>query len=301
MKNSPAFVSIVFIVLVFAAGQAYPATPEQKPAQLHKHGKVLSPKHRSPGHSSTTARNLKIPTIRHHLLLAKGEPRRLKTSRNSGRAVEQATGATQTAGQDHGRSIAKKNSGSQKLAQKVIVGKGEIADRNNGGRSRLTPAGTRELREDPEKTPMVLKGGLLTPWKNKEPEILTRVARSFVGAPYKYGGESVRGLDCSAFVRKMYAIFEVDLPRCAREQYYAGTRVDKNNLATGDLVFFRARPAACYPGHVGIYLGGDMFIHASSLPSRGVKIDHLSGAYFARTYMGAVRVKAPPAKEADGR
>jgi cell wall-associated NlpC family hydrolase len=159
-----------------------------------------------------------------------------------------------------------------------------------------------KLQEDPEQTPIVLNGRPRRPWKNEEERgILVRVARSFVGAPYKYGGESVRGLDCSAFVRKMYAIFEVNLPRCAREQYNAGERVDKNDLTTGDLVFFRARPAACYPTHVGIYLGGDMFIHASSLPFRGVKIDHLSGAYFARTYMGAVRVKAPPAKEADGR
>jgi hypothetical protein len=213
--------------------------------------------------------------------------------------------AAQVDGHECGRPRAKRNTGSQKPAQKFIVDKEGIKDLSKEGRRRLTPASivfTPKLQEDPEQTPIVLNGRPRSPWKNEEERgILVRVARSFVGAPYKYGGESVRGLDCSAFVRKMYAIFEVNLPRCAREQYNAGERVDKNDLTTGDLVFFRARPAACYPTHVGIYLGGDMFIHASSLPFRGVKIDHLSGAYFARTYMGAVRVKAPPAKEADGR
>ena len=211
----------------------------------------------------------------------------------------------QTDGHKYGWSSAKRSNRPQKLAQKFIVDKEEIKDLNKGGRRRPTAGSvlfTPQLQEDPEKTPIVLRDRPRGPWKNEEERgILVRVARSFVGAPYKYGGESVRGLDCSAFVRKMYAIFEVNLPRCAREQYYAGTKVDKNNLTTGDLVFFRAKPAACYPTHVGIYLGGDMFIHASSLPSRGVMINHLSGAYFARSYMGAVRVKAPPAKETEGR
>jgi len=301
MKHSPAFAPIILFVLVFAGGQAYSATHENNPARHHKHHKELSSKHRSPVHSPRTALNFKTSTIKHRPLFAKDEPRTPKTSKRSARVMERAAAAARTGGHEHGWSRAKRNTGPQELAQKFIVGKEEIRDLKSGERRRLTPGGTPELREDPEKTPIVLRDGPLTPWKNKEREILTRVARSFVGAPYKYGGESVRGLDCSAFVKKMYAIFEVDLPRCAREQYYAGTRVDKNSLTTGDLVFFRAKPAACYPSHVGIYLGGDTFIHASSLPSRGVKIDHLSGAYFARTYMGAVRVKAPPAKEADGR
>ena len=305
MKNSPAFACIALLVLVFAAGQAYSATHEHKPAQLHKHHKELSLKHRSPVHSSRTVRSLKTSAIRHRSLFAKDEPTRLNAPEKSGRVTERATVAAQVDAHEHGWPRAKRNTSPQKPGQKFIADKEEIKDLSREGRRRLTPASivfTPKLREDPEQTPIVLKGRSHRPWKNEEERgILVRVARSFVGAPYKYGGESVRGLDCSAFVRKMYAIFEVNLPRCAREQYNAGERVDKNDLTTGDLVFFRARPAACYPTHVGIYLGGDMFIHASSLPFRGVKIDHLSGAYFARTYMGAVRVKDPPGKEADRR
>ena len=123
------------------------------------------------------------------------------------------------------------------------------------------------------------------------------MAKSFAGAPYRYGGESVRGLDCSAFVRKMYGIFEVDLPRCAREQYYAGPKVDRDESDDRGPRFLQDKACANYPTHVGIYIGDGKFIHASSLPQRGVKIDRLSDAYFTRTYMGAVRVKAPPAKE----
>jgi hypothetical protein len=305
MKNSPAFTSIVLLVLVFTTGQAYSATLEQKPAQPHKHHKELSLKHRPPVRSPRAAQNLKTSAIGHCSLLAKDQPTRPTTSKRSARVIERAAVAVQTNGHEYGWSGAGRTNRAQKPAQKFIVDKEEIKDLSKGGRRRLTPAiivFTPKLQEDSEKTPIVLNGRPRRPWKNEEERgILVRVARSFVGAPYKYGGESVRGLDCSAFVRKMYAIFEVNLPRCAREQYYAGTRVDKNNLTTGDLVFFRAKPAACYPTHVGIYLGGDVFIHASSLPLRGVKIDHLSAAYFARTYMGAVRVKAPPAKEADRR
>ena len=95
----------------------------------------------------------------------------------------------------------------------------------------------------------------------------------------------------------MYEIFGVQLPRCAREQFYAGPRVNKEELLTGDLVFFKTKRCAKYPTHVGIYIGNGNFIHASSLLKRGVKVDRLSDGYFMRTYTGAVRVKAPPVTE----
>jgi LysM repeat protein len=191
----------------------------------------------------------------------------------------------------------------EKLAEKFNVDKDEISDLNKATKRRLAPGAVvfiPKTQEDPEETPVVLDDRPLKPWKNEEERgILVKVAKSFAGAPYRYGGESVRGLDCSAFVRKMYGIFEVELPRCAREQYYAGPKVDRDNLTTGDLVFFRTKRCASYPTHVGIYIGDGTFIHASSLPHRGVKIDRLSDSYFRRTYVGAVRVKAPPDKESD--
>ena len=68
---------------------------------------------------------------------------------------------------------------------------------------------------------------------------------------------------------KMYGIFEVRLPRSARKQFCAGSKVDKDDLAVGDLVFFKTKPYAQYPTHVGIYIGNGQFIHTSSFTRRG--------------------------------
>ena len=154
-------------------------------------------------------------------------------------------------------------------------------------------------REERQEAPIVLDDPPSL-WKNEEERgILIRVARSFAGAPYKLGGDTVRGLDCSAFVGKMYEIFGAQLPRSAREQFFAGPKVDKDDLATGDLVFFKTRHFAQYPTHVGIYIGDGEFIHTSSFMKRGVRVDRLSEAYFSKTYVGAVRVKALPTENTD--
>ncbi len=137
-------------------------------------------------------------------------------------------------------------------------------------------------------------------WKDPEERYrLVKVAKSFVGAPYKLGGSTVRGLDCSAFVRKIFEIFDVDLPRTAREQYKVGRRIEKEELAVGDLVFFKTRPGRDYPTHVGIYIGNGNFIHASSYQKRGVRIDSLEAPFYRRTYVGAVRVKDLPDEVAE--
>jgi len=185
-----------------------------------------------------------------------------------------------------------------KLAQRFHVDQEQIADLNGGTRTRLTPGRLVFIPRAPqeqEEAPIAFDGRSLKPWRDADEQgILVKVAESFAGAPYKYGGDTVRGLDCSAFVRKMYEIFEVRLPRSAREQYHAGPRVDRTDLRTGDLVFFRTARCVAFPTHVGIYIGNGEFIHATSSQRRGVKIDRLSDAYFAGTYMGAVRVKGPP-------
>lgn len=132
-------------------------------------------------------------------------------------------------------------------------------------------------------------------WKDHEERFrLVKVAKSFVGAPYKLGGDTVRGLDCSAFVRKVFEIFDVNLPRTARQQFLVGKRVEKEELSAGDLVFFRTRPTKDYPNHVGIYIGNGKFIHASSYHGRGVRIDSLDQPFYRRTYVGAVRIKDLP-------
>jgi LysM repeat protein len=133
----------------------------------------------------------------------------------------------------------------------------------------------------------------LKPWRTSDEKyMLVKVAKSFMGAPYKYGGETVRGLDCSAFVKKIYDIFDVQLPRSAREQFMVGNKISKDELAVGDLVFFKTKRYVKYPTHVGIYIGDGNFIHSSSTRSKlGVKVDALSSDFYSRTFVGATRVK----------
>jgi probable lipoprotein NlpC len=104
------------------------------------------------------------------------------------------------------------------------------------------------------------------------------------GTPYRLGGTSRNGIDCSAFVQITYRdLFGIDLPRTAREQVSVGQRVSRRSLQTGDLVFFRRG------GHVGIYLQNDQFLHAST--SQGVKISNMNNQYWSRHYWRAISVK----------
>ncbi|MDD5711484.1 MAG: LysM peptidoglycan-binding domain-containing protein [Smithellaceae bacterium] len=122
-----------------------------------------------------------------------------------------------------------------------------------------------------------------------ERNLFIRVATGFLGAPYRLGGTSVRGIDCSAFVRKIYDLFGINLPRTAREQARVGMRVSRANLEEGDLVFFNTRH---YLGHVGIYIGDNKFVHASSGRSHGVRISSLNEPYYDKRFVKAVRLKA---------
>jgi cell wall-associated NlpC family hydrolase len=115
---------------------------------------------------------------------------------------------------------------------------------------------------------------------------LIRVAKKMLSTPYVWGGTSLTGLDCSGFVWKAFAMLNLDLPRSAREQYRIGRNVERNHLSIGDLVFFRTY--AKYPSHVGIYLGDNRFIHASS-GSRQVKISSMDHPYYEKRYIGAKR------------
>jgi peptidoglycan DL-endopeptidase LytE len=129
---------------------------------------------------------------------------------------------------------------------------------------------------------------LLGSWKNtEERQLFVRVAMGFLGAPYRMGGSSVRGLDCSAFVRKIYELFGVTLPRTAHEQAGVGISVLKEELEAGDLVFFKTRQ---FLGHVGIYIGNKEFVQASSR-NKGVRIDSLEEPYYDRHFVKAVRLK----------
>jgi cell wall-associated NlpC family hydrolase len=129
---------------------------------------------------------------------------------------------------------------------------------------------------------------LLGNWTNPdEPKLLVKVAMGFLGAPYRLGGSSVTGIDCSAFVKKIYQLFNITLPRTAFEQSRVGLSVPRSDLAVGDLIFFNTRRAF---GHVGIYIGNNEFVHASSL-NRKVRVDNLDTPYFDKRFVRAVRLK----------
>lgn len=111
-------------------------------------------------------------------------------------------------------------------------------------------------------------------------------AMGYMGVPYVFGGSSPSGFDCSGFVMYVFGGAGISLPRTADVQYEVGTPVEKSDLRAGDLVFFTTYTYG--PSHVGISLGGDKFIHASS--SKGVTIDTLNRGYWISTYIGARRV-----------
>jgi peptidoglycan endopeptidase LytE len=129
---------------------------------------------------------------------------------------------------------------------------------------------------------------LLGKWNSPdEPKLLVKVAMGFLGAPYRLGGTSVTGIDCSGFVKKIYQFFNINLPRTAFEQSRVGMRVARHELAEGDLLFFNTRKTV---GHVGIYIGNNKFVHACSR-KKGVRVDNLNTPYYDRHFIRAVRLK----------
>lgn len=111
----------------------------------------------------------------------------------------------------------------------------------------------------------------------------------YMDTPYKYGGNSQNGIDCSAFTQNVFSnCFGINLLRSAREQFSQGYTIrDKEDLVFGDLVFFNTRRAV-RPGHVGIYIGDSLFAHASS--SKGVIVSPLTHKYYSKRYMGGRRI-----------
>jgi cell wall-associated NlpC family hydrolase len=115
-----------------------------------------------------------------------------------------------------------------------------------------------------------------------------KIARSLIGVPYRFGGETPKGFDCSGFVGYVFRkAAGVDLPRVSHDQARSGKAVSVDDLRPGDLIYFKIEHQK--PLHVGIYLGRGKFIHAPS--SRGrVNIQSLSVDYWRKRYRGARRV-----------
>jgi peptidoglycan DL-endopeptidase LytE len=108
---------------------------------------------------------------------------------------------------------------------------------------------------------------------------------SYLDMPYKLGGSGKLSIDCSTLTKLVYQSIGISLPNTALLQFREGTPVKKNEISNGDLIFFKRRG---YVGHVGIYIGNDLFIHASSNKKK-VTIASIDNSYFRRNFAGVRR------------
>ncbi len=129
---------------------------------------------------------------------------------------------------------------------------------------------------------------LVSPGNSAKRKEVVAIARSFIGVPYRSGGTSRSGVDCSGLVFAVYGSVGIGLPRTSIAQSHVGKLVAPGSLSPGDLVFF-ATGRGRRVSHVGIYIGGGKFIHASTRAGR-VRTDSMDHEYFKRRFVTARRV-----------
>lgn len=107
------------------------------------------------------------------------------------------------------------------------------------------------------------------------------------GTPYRLGGTTKKGVDCSAFSQFLFtSVYGLSIPRTAREQYNLTNRISRTELKEGDLIFFNTRGGV---SHVGVYLQNNKFVHAST--SGGVMISDIFDEYWVKRFVGVGRLK----------
>ena len=115
---------------------------------------------------------------------------------------------------------------------------------------------------------------------------LLKSFENWKGTRYSFGGDSSRGIDCSALTRRVYReVFSFELPRVTKDQIKVGRHVSRHNLKPGDILYFR--PDGKY-NHTAVYLGNSLFINASS--SKGVILSSLEHSYWSKYFVHGVRV-----------
>ncbi|MBX3043982.1 MAG: C40 family peptidase [Candidatus Kapabacteria bacterium] len=119
---------------------------------------------------------------------------------------------------------------------------------------------------------------------------LMYIIMDWLGTPYRFGGTTRRNVDCSGFTQKIFlAAADIMIPRVAREQVNIGDKINRKNLEFGDMVFFHTYSRR-FASHVGIYLGDNLFAHASS--RHGVTVSSLESSYYKKNFIGGRRINA---------
>ncbi len=117
---------------------------------------------------------------------------------------------------------------------------------------------------------------------------LVEAALQYRGVPYRWAGMTTRGMDCSGLVARVLISHGIKAPHNSRQLYRLGVPVSRDRLQPGDLVFFNTTGRGI--SHVGIYIGDQKFVHASSGGGK-VRVDRLDAGYYHRRYVGARRVR----------
>jgi peptidoglycan DL-endopeptidase LytE len=139
----------------------------------------------------------------------------------------------------------------------------------------------------PTKTNRTINTTTQTAPTNRSSSNVTRVASRQIGSRYVWGASRPGAFDCSGFTMYVMRQMGVSLPHSSRAQFSGGRPVSRSGLQSGDLVFF-VGPSGRGVGHVGVYIGNNRMIHAST-PSTGVITSSLSERYYASRYLGARR------------
>lgn len=150
-----------------------------------------------------------------------------------------------------------------------------------------SPSATFKSRANSTTPPSTPSTETLSETLSEAQERLLTSAERWLGTPYRYGSTTRAGTDCSGFTMRVYEESgSRTLPRSTKDQFSIGAPVERESLRTGDLVFFNTNGIGV--SHVGLYVGGDTIIHASS--TYGVVRQSLSATYLAKAYIGARRV-----------